>query len=124
MGQDRSSPTKSKPVKPDVTKVAIVAEVSRHFFGAAKGQLWDKMAQILFVRPQIKVNQGKSSPRADDFFGAVGGKSTRSLPLVRPSRACGFAQWSSRSCQVFPIIETVAFATSKPFAASQAAQVH
>lgn len=27
-----------------------------------------------------------------------------SLPLVRPSRACGFAQRSSRSCQVFPLL--------------------
>ena len=51
------------------------------------------------------------------------GPMTRSLPLARPSRAFAFAQWSSRSCQVFPIIEIVAFATSKPFAASQAAQV-
>ncbi len=41
---------------------------------------------------------------------------THSLPLARPSRACGFAQWSSRSCQVFPIIEIVAVATCKPFA--------
>ena len=48
---------------------------------------------------------------------------TRLLPLARPSRACGFAQWSSRSCQVFPIIEIVAVATSKPFAPAHAAQV-
>ena len=48
---------------------------------------------------------------------------THSLPLARPSRACGFAQWSSRSCQVFPVIEIVAIATCKPFAASPAAQV-
>src|SRR5579862_1952215 len=50
-------------------------------------------------------------------------KWTHSLPLIRPSRACGFAQWSSRSCQVFPIIEIVAVATSKPFAPAHAAQV-
>ena len=33
-----------------------------------------------------------------------------------PSRASGFAQWSSRSCQLFPNIEAVAYATCKPFA--------
>jgi len=48
---------------------------------------------------------------------------TRSLLLARPSRASGFAQWSSRSCQWFPMIGFVAVATCKPFAASQAAQV-
>ena len=60
-----------------------------------------------------------SSPRAARNYESL----THSLPLVRPSRASGFAQWSSRSCQVFPTIGTVAIATSKPFAASQAAQV-
>jgi hypothetical protein len=47
---------------------------------------------------------------------------THSRPLARPLRACA-SQWSSHSCYWIPAIEYVAFATCKPFATSQAAQV-
>jgi hypothetical protein len=36
--------------------------------GEEIGLLWDKMTQNSFVLSEIKGNQGKSSPRAGNFF--------------------------------------------------------
>jgi hypothetical protein len=60
-----------------IFSVAVRA-ISLHFLRCAEAaRLWDKMAQILFVLPEIKANQGKSSPRAGNFFGTVGGNTDR-----------------------------------------------
>jgi hypothetical protein len=64
-----------------------------------------------------------SGPKPIHRIRAVLNSLTHSLPLARPSRASCFAQMELPLLPSVSQVEIVAFATSKPFATSQAAQV-